>query len=164
MAKKKESWERKRTKPSLTLPPPPAPSAPTPPLITTPTRNLDAVTDGDLERILVAIATFDPRRTLDAEGYGLRLVDLDENTALGISGFEVEELTEAGETRGGPRLSLGWLKKYRQESRIVAIKLLLQLHGRLKNETVAPDGEEDKTLDEAREEVTKIIRRMTGKK
>ena len=132
MGKRKEPWEKKRPKPSITLPPPepkPEPKKPQP-LITKPPLDLDALGDEDIERVLKAIIFFDGRRVLDEEGRGLPLSMLDDATALGLSGFEVEELYEPGE-RGEPRINTGMLKKFKQADRARAAETLWKKQGKL---------------------------------
>lgn len=117
------------------------------PLITKPPVDLDACSDEDIERVLKAIIFFDGRRVLDREGRGLPLDQLDDATALGLAGFEVEELYERAQERGAPRINVGVLKKFKQADRARAAETLWKKQGKMSG-SVEQGGRQKDRLNE----------------
>jgi len=83
-----------------------------------------SITDDELKQILVAIVRFDPRRLLWADGCPRNIEDLDDDTAMGLQGVEVQELW--GRDAAGTRTVIGLSKKYKQADRLKAIELLMR--------------------------------------
>ena len=131
MAKKsdKESWEKKAPEPSVQLPPPkPQPGL----LVKTPPPELDKVTDEDLERVLLAIALFDPRRLYREDGTPIYITELDDVTALALAGLDVEENFDY-DAESKARINVGVTKKFKLADRQRAIETLLRMRGKLKD-------------------------------
>lgn len=104
---------------------------PAPPLIKKPPVDLRSVTNEDIESILVAQLVFDARRLYREDGTPISLQEVDDVTALALSGIEVDELFEPGENRGDPRINIGIAKKFKVSDRIRAAELVLKYRGAL---------------------------------
>lgn len=145
MAKKsnKEAWERKAAPPVVALPPPPPEPVP-PPLVGRHEIDLAQPLPQELtlERwlnALNAVAYFDPRRLVYDDGTPRPVCVLDDDTALGLMGLEVEEEWDG---RGDERRIVGVTKKYKQADRLRALELIGKHKKWLveRTETSGPDG------------------------
>lgn len=88
---------------------------------------------------LNAIAYFDPRRLVYEDGTPRPIETLDDDTALGLMGIEVEENWNG---RGETREIAGVTKKYKQADRLKALEIIGKHKKWLveRTESTGPDG------------------------
>lgn len=95
----------------------------------------------DLMRVvkeLVRLATFDPRRLLNADGSPKPINELDDDTAAAIAGLDMLEQFEG---QGKDRVFVGYVKKYKIADKNAALdKLMKHLGGYEKDNRQKADG------------------------
>lgn len=95
----------------------------------------------DLTRVvreLVRLATFDPRKLLNADGSPKPINELDDDTAAAVAGLDMLEQFEG---QGKDRVFVGYVKKYKIADKNAALdKLMKHLGGYEKDNRQKSDG------------------------
>lgn len=79
-------------------------------------------------RQLERLVTFDPRKLFHPDGRPKEITDLDDDTAMVISGLDVHEEYRGS---GDDREFVGYVKKYKLSDRLGAVNTALKMFGKL---------------------------------